>query len=84
MRAEELSQLVRTTPFVPLRLHITNGQTYDVLHPDQIIVLKQRVDVGVGPDSESGVVERVEHLSLLHIVKVEEMTVASESSAEPE
>jgi hypothetical protein len=78
MRAEEFSQLLRVRPFVPLRIHMTDGQTYDVRHPDQVIVLRQRVDIGVQPDPRTGVVERVEHCSLLHVVRVEEL--AAESS----
>jgi hypothetical protein len=71
MRAEELSELIRTRPFVPLRLHLTDGTVYDIRHPDNIMVLRGRVDVGRGADPDTGVVDRVDHLSLLHVVRVE-------------
>jgi hypothetical protein len=73
MRAEKLTALLRVRPFVPLRIHMTDGQTYDIRHPDQVLVLRQRVDIGVQPDPNTGVLERVEHCSLLHIVRVEEL-----------
>jgi hypothetical protein len=73
MRAEELMGLLRTRPFVPLRIHLTGGQTYDIQHPDQVLVLRQRVDIGLPPNPATGVLERVEHCSLLHIVRVEEL-----------
>jgi hypothetical protein len=53
MRAEELAQLIRRRPFQPLRLHLTTGQT----------------EVGVDPDPNTGVVDRVEYISLLHFVR---------------
>lgn len=77
MRADELLNLIRTRPFSPLRLHVSDGTTYDIQHPDQIIVLRGRVDVGVGSDPDTGAVERVEHLSLIHLVRVEELSPAS-------
>jgi hypothetical protein len=81
MRAEELTQLLRAQPFVPLRIHLTDGQTYDIRHPDLVLVLRQRVDIGVQPDPATGVLERVEHCSLLHIVRVEELPPAPSGGA---
>lgn len=86
MRAEELTELLRPRPFVPLRIHLTDGQTYDIRHPDLVLVLRQRVDIGLQPDPGTGVLERVAHCSLLHIVRVEELpppTPAGTVSAEP-
>jgi len=77
MRAEELTELVRRQPFSPLRIHISDGRTYDVVHPDQIIVLRQCVDIGIKPDAKTGVVEGVDRVSLLHVVKVKQMDSAS-------
>jgi hypothetical protein len=76
MRPDELLSLVRARPFVPLRIHLTDGQTYDVRHPDQMIVLRGRVDVGVGADPQTGAAERVDHVSLLQVVRVEEMAIS--------
>jgi len=73
MRAEELTELLRTRPFVPLRIHMTDGRTYDIYHPDHVLVLRQRVDVGLQPDPATNVLERVEPCSLLHIARVEEL-----------
>jgi hypothetical protein len=77
MRAEELMELLRAQPFVPLRIHMTDGQTYDIRHPDMVLVLRQRVDIGLQPDPATGVLERVEHCSLLHIVRIEELPPAA-------
>lgn len=71
MRAEELIELIRVRPFVPLRIHMTDGQTYDIRHPDAVLVMRQRVDIGVRPDPMTGVLERVDHCSLLHVVRIE-------------
>jgi hypothetical protein len=77
MRPDELLSLIRVRPFVPLRVYLTDGKHYDVSHPDQIIILRGRVDIGVGADPETGAAECVDHVSLLHIVRVEEVQPAS-------
>lgn len=73
MRAEEFIELMRRRPFIPLRIHMTDGRIHDVRHLDNILVLRQRVDIGVPADPSSGVLERVEYCSLLHIVRIEEL-----------
>jgi hypothetical protein len=41
------------------------------------------VDIGQQPDPATGVVERVEHCSLLHIVRVEELHQATPPDGTP-
>lgn len=71
MSPHDLLELLRNQPFTPLRLHTTDGQTYDVRHPDQALVLQTRVVLGAG--GKNGVPDRTEHLALAHIVRVEEL-----------
>lgn len=71
MRPEDLREFTRKQPFELYRIHITGGQTYDVHHPDQVIVLRSRVVIGVG--SENDLPDHVEHVALIHIVRVEEL-----------
>ncbi len=79
MRPEKLLELIRARPFVPLRVHITRGQSHDIRHPDQIIVLRGRVDIGVATGGQNGVAERVDRVSLIHVVRVEELGPRSPS-----
>jgi len=72
MRAEELKELLNRQPSQSIRLHLTDGQTYDIKHPDNIMVSRSRVDIGVGAN-ENGIVDRVDFISLLHIVRVEDL-----------
>ena len=73
MRPEELKELLDAQPFVPLRIHLTDGKSFDLYHPDTVLVLRSRVDIGIPADQISGILDRVEHCSLLHIVRVEEL-----------
>jgi hypothetical protein len=79
MRPEELRELLTTRPFVPLRIHMTDGKSFDIRHPDNVLVLRSRVDIGVPTDAASGILDRVEHRSLLHVVRVEELQATPQS-----
>ena len=80
MRPEELKELLNARPFIPLRIQLTDGRKFDIFHPDRVLVLRGRVDIGVAPDTKSDILERVEHCSLLHIVRVEELPVISQGT----
>lgn len=71
MRASELTEVVRRRPFSPFRIHLTTGQTYDIRHPELIWVQRQCADLAIDPDPKTGVIERTERVSLLHVVRVE-------------
>ena len=71
MRAEDLYAFTRRQPFVPFRIHSTDARTYEVWHPDQVIPMRSRVIVGVG--GEGSPPDAVEHLSLIHVVRLEEI-----------
>jgi hypothetical protein len=73
MRAEDLHAFTRRQPFVPFRIHSTDSRSYDVWHPDQVIPMRSRVIVGVG--GEKSPPDAVEHLSLIHVVRLEEIDV---------
>jgi hypothetical protein len=71
MRAEELRDLLRRQPFVPIRLHLTDGTTYDVRHPEMAMLTRSTVEIGLEEEEGSGIAEEVVYCSLLHIVRIE-------------
>lgn len=77
MRAEDFKEMLRAQPFLPLRIHMTDGRTYDIRHPEVVLVLRSRLDIGIATDPSTGIFDRVDHCSLLHVVRVEELQSAS-------
>ncbi len=75
MRPDDIHEFTRRRPFLPYRIYTTDGHSYDIRHPDQLIVLRSRVIIGVG--SENGVPDHAEHVALIHIVRLEELETAS-------
>jgi hypothetical protein len=75
MNAEELYEMLRQRPFQPIRLHISNGKTYDIRHPEMAIVARSFVTIGLTGANGSGIASGVIHRSLSHIVQVKPLVV---------
>jgi hypothetical protein len=48
MRDEDLKRAVKPQPFVPSRIHLSNGATFDIPHPDFVSVGPRTTAVLVG------------------------------------
>ncbi len=74
MRPEDVREFLRRRPFRPFRLTLTDGRTYDVMHPELAIVGRSWVEVGLArPGDPENIAERLISVSLLHIMQIEPM-----------
>lgn len=77
MTYEELHGVAKRQPFKPFRLHITTGATYDIRHPDLIMVGRRSAIVGIANDPGKPIYDRSFQIDLLHIVGVENLPARS-------
>jgi hypothetical protein len=81
LRPEKLRDELRRQPFVALRIYLTDGKTYDIRHPEMAMVTSREVYIGREETSPgSGVARECDLVSLLHVVRVEQMPFASTAS----
>jgi len=81
MRPDDVLQLLRARPFQPFRISLSDGQQYDVRHPDIAIVSRSTVLLGIpGPRGPDGPVERVVTCALVHITRMEVLNGAATGS----
>jgi hypothetical protein len=72
LRPEDIQQQLRKRPFEPFRIHLTDGTTHEVRHPDMVIVGERFIAVGVPRSPQMGsVADRIETAALMHIVRLE-------------
>jgi hypothetical protein len=72
MRPDDLLELRRERPFQPFRLHLTDGATYEVRHPELVMVGRSKALIGLpAHDLTPGVFERYHTVALLHITRIE-------------
>jgi hypothetical protein len=78
MRPDDVLQLLRARPFQPFRISMSDGQQYEVRHPEMAIVSRSTVLVGIpGPRGPDGPAERVVTCALVHITRMEALNGAS-------
>jgi len=71
MTPEELRNSARQTPFEPFRIVLTDGEAYDVPHPDLIMVGQRIAYVGLTGKPGKTYFERTVKIDLLHISRIE-------------
>lgn len=77
MTADAVFAHLRRRPFVPFRLILTSGTTYDILHPEMLFVSKSGLTVAIydrdqRPSPEE-IPMREAPVSFLHIAATEDM-----------
>ena len=68
MSPEELYEVIKRQPFTPVRLHMSNGRTHDIRHPDDAVVGQEAIAVGVYNEGE-----RFPSLRLLSLININEV-----------
>ena len=72
IRPEDIRELLHKQPFQPFRMHMSNGQSYDVKHPELAIVTRGTIVVAKpAPGGEEAIGEGFHLVSVLHINDVE-------------
>lgn len=73
MRPEDLRDWLQKRPFQRFRIHLTDGRDFEVGHPEQAIVMRATVIVGVqpGPGQGEALMNRDWEIALLHITYLE-------------
>jgi hypothetical protein len=67
---------VRATPFVPFRIRLNSGRTFDIRHPEMLRVGRTSVNVFTFAGEPSDPYERMEMLSLVLIESIEPLEVS--------
>jgi hypothetical protein len=83
MTREEIREYARKRPFQPFRVLLTTGDTYDIRHPDLIMVGQRSAVIGLTNDPAGTFYNRTFIVDLLHIVGIQELPATPSSSNGP-
>ena len=73
--ADDIYQRIKGKPFVPVRIATSDGQSFDVFHPDLVIVGRRSVMVGTASTESPAHADLVTRLSIIHITSMEDLPV---------
>jgi hypothetical protein len=76
MRPNDLVTWLRASPFVPFRIRMTSGRTFDIRHPEMLRVGRTTVNVFSFIGQAADIYERMEMISPLLIESVEPIEAA--------
>jgi hypothetical protein len=78
MPFEEVLERLHRRPFEPFRIHLTDGTTYEVRHPELVLVGRRSMVVGVSDVEQQPVVyDRYTTVALVHIVRLEPLAATA-------
>jgi hypothetical protein len=84
MTADAIFQTLRRRPFVPFRLILSSGTTYDILHPEMLHVSKSGLTVSIydrnQQPSPDEIPVRDAIVSYLHIAATEDLEMPAPKS----
>lgn len=69
MDADELYQKVREHPFEAFRIHVSDGTSYEVKHPEQIMIGRRSCHVGIS--DREGPFQKIAVVANIHITRIE-------------
>ncbi len=71
MPLEDILTLLRRRPFVPFRVYLTDGASYEVRHPELLMPGARSITIGIPADPTVPVYARTEIVALIHVVRLE-------------
>jgi hypothetical protein len=77
MTADAVFQHLRRRPFVPFRLILSSGTSYDVLHPEMLFISKSGITVAIYDKDQQASPDEVPArevlVSFLHVAATEDL-----------
>jgi hypothetical protein len=77
MPPQDLLVMIRKRPFVPFRVHVSDGTVYEIRHPELVMTGLGSAVIGVPSDPNQPLYERTETVALRHIVRLEPLEVTA-------
>jgi hypothetical protein len=71
MPATELLRMLHMKPFVPFRMHGSEGMVYEIRHPEMVIVMAAAAIVGFPDPANEELASGWELVDLRHIIRLE-------------
>ena len=71
MRPDDLQAWNRATPFVPYRIRLNSGRTFEIRHPEMVMIGRSAMHIYTFAGGPTEPFDRVEMVSLVLIESVE-------------
>ncbi len=81
---EELRGLLNPRPFLPFRLHLTDGGSVEVRHQEQVVLTRRLAMIGIpDPSTTDTLIDRFMLVGYMHISRAEMLDAGSPPFSPP-
>jgi hypothetical protein len=77
---DDIQKRLRQSPFVSLRIIISSGQTFDVYHPDLVLVGRPDMIIGMASKKNPAQYEQITRVPIMHITTLKDLPTSSTAS----
>jgi hypothetical protein len=81
MRPEDLVQELNRRPFEPFRLFLSDGSSYEVRHPELVIVFPGKAIIATPGKGQPQPAEKYDVVSMGHIMRLSPLNSATKSAS---
>jgi hypothetical protein len=71
----DITARLRERPFAPFRIIASTGRSFDVYHPDLVLVARRFLIVGTTSSEDPEHAELVDRVAILHITELQDLPV---------
>jgi hypothetical protein len=79
--AEDIQARLRERPFIPVRLVTSSGQSYDITHPDLVLVGRRFLIIGTASNENPAQIEAASRVAVLHVSDLQDIPHAAASDS---
>lgn len=73
--AQQLKERMKSQPFKPFRLCLSDGKSFDITNHDAAFVKRNAIEIGLDADP-NGIAERFVECAIIHITRIEGLAAA--------
>ena len=81
LTVEDIRARVREQPFTPIRITTSSGETFDVMHPDLIMVGRRDVVIGIPKQDKPTLHDQTAKVGILHNTSLLDFPISTPPSA---
>ncbi len=74
---DDIQSRLRQKPFMPVRIIISSGQTFDIFHPDLVLVGRRDMIVGMASSENPAQYDRTTRIPIMHVTALEDLPAPS-------
>jgi hypothetical protein len=71
-----MKERLRKQPWVPLRIVTSSGESYEVTHPELVLIGQRDLHVGTASPKDPTTYDQVARIALMHITAMEDLPAA--------